>query len=55
MLQDHLFLKPAIEYAGVHANADIKVIQGCGHVVSIEKAQKFNKICLDFLRKVEGI
>ncbi|MCH2233363.1 MAG: alpha/beta fold hydrolase [Crocinitomicaceae bacterium] len=53
--QDHLFLKPAIEYAGVHANADIKVIQGCGHVVSIEKAQKFNKICLDFLRKVEGI
>lgn len=50
--QDHLFLKPALEYAHTHDNAAIEVIAGCGHVVSIENAQKFNRICLDFLQNV---
>lgn len=48
--QDHLFLEPAKDYAIHHANADIEVVHNCGHVVSIEKAQKFNSICLQFLK-----
>lgn len=50
--QDHLFLKPAREYAQTHKNAIIKVVKGCGHVVSIEKAKRFNTICLDFLATI---
>ena len=48
--QDHLFLQPARDYAIQHVNAEIKVVQDCGHVVSIESAQKFNSICLQFLK-----
>jgi pimeloyl-ACP methyl ester carboxylesterase len=50
--QDHLFLKPAKAYAREHDSALLKVIPKCGHVVSIEKAQKFNGICLKFLAGV---
>ncbi len=47
--QDHLFLPPAQKYADAHPNANISIIPKCGHVVSIEKAQQFNEICLSFL------
>ena len=47
--QDHLFLKPAQAYADQHDNASISIVKNCGHVVSIEKADQFNTICLAFL------
>ena len=50
--QDHLFLEPARDYAIHHNNAQLKVIPDCGHVVSIESAQKFNSICLKFLKSL---
>jgi len=50
--QDHLFLKPARDYAIHHSNAKLKVIPDCGHVVSIESAKKFNRICLKFLKSL---
>jgi pimeloyl-ACP methyl ester carboxylesterase len=50
--QDHLFLQPARDYAILHSNAELKVISDCGHVVSIESAQKFNSICLEFLKSL---
>jgi len=50
--QDHLFLKPARDYAIHHSNAILKVIPDCGHVVSIESAKKFNRICLKFLKSL---
>ena len=50
--QDHLFLQSAKDYAIHHFNAKIKVIPNCGHVVSIESAQKFNIICLKFLKSL---
>ncbi len=49
--QDHLFLNPAKRYADVHMNTSIQVIEKCGHVVSIEKADIFNAMCLDFYTK----
>ena len=49
--QDHLFLKPAKKFVKLHANAMISIVPKCGHVVSIEQAQKFNEICLRFLQK----
>ena len=51
--QDHLFLHPAKSYVDLHANASFSVIQDCGHVVSIEKAAQFNKICLNFLNTIK--
>lgn len=50
--QDHLFLPPAKAYAALHSNANIAVIPKCGHVVSIEQAERFNKICLKFLSTI---
>lgn len=50
--QDHLFIQPAKEYAVHHSNVQLNVISGCGHVVSIERAEKFNTICLRFLKSL---
>ncbi len=49
--QDHLFLNPAIEYAKRHKNTTIQILEKCGHVVSIEKADLFNSLCLEFYKK----
>jgi pimeloyl-ACP methyl ester carboxylesterase len=51
--QDHLFLKPAMEYAESNKYAAIEVIKGCGHVVSIERSKEFNDICLNFLKSAK--
>ncbi len=53
--QDHLFLKPAQDFVKKHSNAMLSVIPKCGHVVSIEKAKKFNSICLQFLKEYNPI
>lgn len=47
--QDHLFLSPAKEYVEHHKNAQLAILPNCGHVVTIERARKFNKLCIDFL------
>lgn len=52
--QDHLFLPPANSFAQLHGNASIEIIPKCGHVVSIEKADQFNQICLSFLQRVDS-
>jgi len=49
--QDHLFLEPAKLYAQKHKNITIKIIEKCGHVVSIERADIFNAFCLEFYKK----
>lgn len=51
--QDHLFLPAGRSFSAAHQNAELKVIQKCGHVVSIEKAAQFNQICLQFLRQLK--
>lgn len=50
--QDHLFLYAAQAYAKLHdTHTQLKIVPKCGHVVSIEKANIFNQLCLDFLAK----
>ncbi len=51
--QDHLFLRPSKAYTTLHSNANLSVIQNCGHVVSIEEAEKFNTVCLAFLSELQ--
>lgn len=50
--QDHLFGKQAQAFSTAHTNAQVHVIAGCGHVVSIEKPQAFNRIALAFAEEV---
>ncbi len=50
--QDHLFLPPAKDYVVQHVNAEISIVADCGHVISIERAQNFNTICLQFLKSL---
>jgi pimeloyl-ACP methyl ester carboxylesterase len=49
--QDHLFLDQAELYAQEHPAVQLKVIDRCGHVVTIEQAEQFNALCLDFLSR----
>jgi pimeloyl-ACP methyl ester carboxylesterase len=53
--QDHLFLGQAERYARLHAPVvQLHVLPRCGHVVSIEQADRFNTLCLAFLHGLSG-
>jgi pimeloyl-ACP methyl ester carboxylesterase len=50
--QDHLFLDAAKAYAEKHPqHVHLEVVNHCGHVVSIEQAAIFNRLCLNFLEQ----
>lgn len=50
--QDHLFGKQAARYAKRHRHTELDVVQGCGHVVSIERPQMFNATAMAFLQRI---
>lgn len=47
--QDHLFLKPTLQYGERFRQIQVEVVHRCGHLVSLEKSEAFNARCLDFL------
>lgn len=47
--EDHCFLKGSKLFAERIKGAKVKVIERCGHVCSIEKANLFNKFALQYL------
>mgnify|MGYP000721608507 CR=1 FL=1 len=49
--QDHVFLKPANEFAKKYRNVALEVIEQCGHVCNIEKAKEFNQKTIAFLQE----
>lgn len=49
--EDHLFLRPIEEMIDKHSSTKLEVVEKCGHVVNIEKADLFNDISLNFLRQ----
>ncbi|ADN76364.1 alpha/beta hydrolase fold protein [Ferrimonas balearica DSM 9799] len=46
---DHMFLKPVKEMAHAHRHSNLAVIEDCGHVCNVEKAEDFNSLSLAFL------
>lgn len=48
---DYLFRKAVTRDAAKLNNAAVAVIPNCGHVCSIEKAESFNRLSLEFLQK----
>ncbi|NQX92522.1 MAG: alpha/beta hydrolase [Flavobacteriales bacterium] len=49
--QDHVFFKAARQFTAIQEKVTMEVIQGCGHVCTIEQPKVFNQLALDFLRK----
>jgi len=50
--QDHLFLGPAKAFVQLHKCARIEIFPNCGHVVTIERAKKFNQACIDYIKSL---
>lgn len=50
--QDHLFLSQAALYARLNKRVKLEILKSCGHVVSIERAESFNALCLKHLAGV---
>ena len=50
--EDYLFLPAITALVKDHKNAILCVIPTCGHVVNVEQPQQFNKITIDFLKKL---
>lgn len=51
--EDHMFLPGARTVAARHPAASLHVIEHCGHVCSVQRAETFNRVSLDFLARVE--
>ena len=51
--QDQIFFKAAEQFAEVHRNVRLSVIENCGHVCSIEAPELFNELVLKFLEGAE--
>ncbi|MDO4749427.1 MAG: alpha/beta hydrolase [Eubacteriales bacterium] len=51
--EDHCFIKGARSIANRMKNTEIRIINRCGHVCSIENWRSFNHIALDYLAALE--
>lgn len=49
--EDHVFLEPALRFAEGKDKIELHVVEGCGHVVNLERPKEFNQLTLDFLLK----
>ena len=49
--QDHLFLPGVRHTAAAHENAELHVIESCGHVCTVQCPEAFNDASLAFLRQ----
>jgi len=48
---DYLFLKPVREIVEHHKKSILKVIENCGHVCNVEAPERFNNLCINFMKK----
>lgn len=49
--EDHCFIDDVKALARKMRNTEIKIIEKCGHICSIEKCSVFNRLVLDFLSR----
>jgi pimeloyl-ACP methyl ester carboxylesterase len=47
--EDHLFLPPVRRLVERHRSAVLQVIEGCGHVCSVERPEVFNPVAIRFI------
>jgi pimeloyl-ACP methyl ester carboxylesterase len=49
--EDHLFIEDVKKMAQLEPKGKLEIIENCGHIVNIEKAEIFNEITLDYLHQ----
>ncbi|TXB63472.1 alpha/beta fold hydrolase [Phaeodactylibacter luteus] len=47
--QDHVFFQAAKRFASTHKQAQLVILEKCGHVCNIEQYERFNQTALSFL------
>ena len=47
--QDHVFFQAAQRFASTHKQAQLVILEKCGHVCNIEQYERFNQTALSFL------
>jgi pimeloyl-ACP methyl ester carboxylesterase len=50
--EDYMFLPSVQIAANQHANATLEILPNSGHVVNIDQADAFNKIAIEYLKKI---
>lgn len=50
--QDYILLEPVKDLVQKYKNRSLAVIERCGHVVNIEKAEVFNELTIDYIQKL---
>lgn len=48
---DYLFLEPVRKLVEKHRKSILKVIENCGHVCNVEAPERFNNLCISFMKK----
>lgn len=48
--EDHMFLPPVRHLVRRHRGSVLRVVEGSGHVVNVDRADAFNSISIDFIR-----
>ncbi len=48
--EDHLFLPSIKNIVSQHQSSSLFVVESCGHVVNVERAQTFNKESINFIK-----
>lgn len=48
---DYLFLEPVRKIVEHHRKSILNVIENCGHVCNVEAPDRFNKLCINFMKK----
>lgn len=49
--QDYIFLSAAAKYVEKHSLATLAIMQGCGHICTLEQPHLFNQIVSEFYQK----
>jgi len=50
--QDYILLEPVRELVKKYKNRTLKIVEKCGHVVNIEKAEEFNELSIDYIKQL---
>ncbi len=48
--EDHMFLPPVRQLVKRHSNSILRVLDGSGHVVNVDRADLFNRLSIDFIK-----
>ena len=52
--EDHMFLPGVRQVVAWHRNAWLEIIRQSGHVCNVDQPDDFNRISIDFIRKIAG-